>query len=55
MVMHGRCQPYHPCIADAEHVGFSPTRQALLASSAKRRDVLGEFMERGLHPAENCF
>ena len=28
-----------------EHVGLTPTRQALLAPSAKRREVLGESRE----------
>ena len=28
-----------------EHVGFSPTRQTLLAPTAKRREVLGESHE----------
>ena len=35
-------RPSHPYNAGTEHVGFSPTRQALLATSAKRRRVLGE-------------
>ena len=35
----------HPYDAGTEHVGFSPTRQALLAPSPKRREVLGESHE----------
>ena len=39
--MHGRSRmtirPSHPCNAGTEHVGFSPTRQALLAPSAKTK------------------
>ena len=38
-------RPLHPLNARTEHVGFSPTRQALLAPSAKRRDVSGESHE----------
>ena len=30
----------------AEHVGFSPTRQTLLAPSVKRREVFGKSHER---------
>ena len=41
--IHGRSgmtiwyRPLHPYNAGTEHVGFPPTRQALLAPSAKRR------------------
>ena len=40
-VKHGRSRiydhrPSHPYNAGTEHVGFSPTRQTLLAPSAKR-------------------
>ena len=35
---HRRSHPYN---AGTEHVGFSPTRQTLLAPSAKRREVEG--------------
>ena len=39
-------KPSHPYSgAGTEHVGFSPTRQTLLASSAKRREVFGESHE----------
>ena len=31
-------RPSHPYDAGTEHVGLSPTRQTLLAPSAKRRD-----------------
>ena len=50
--MHGRSgmtiwyRPSHPYNVGTEHVGFPPTRQALLAPSAKRREVLGESHER---------
>ena len=50
--MHGRSRmtiairPSHPYYAGTEHVGFSPTRQTLLAPSAKRREVFGESHER---------
>ena len=37
--------PSHPYYAGTEHVGFSPTRQTLLAPSAKRREVFGESHE----------
>ena len=33
----------HPYYAGTEHVGFSPTRQTLLAPSAKRREVFDEL------------
>ena len=43
-MMHGRSRktiyPRIPIMP--EHVGFSPTRQTLLAPSAKRREVFGE-------------
>ena len=51
ILMHGRTgitiaiRPSHPYNAGTEHVGFSPTRQALLAPSAKRREVFGESHE----------
>ena len=38
-------RPSHPYYAGTEHVGFSPTRQTLLAPSAKRREVFGESHE----------
>ena len=34
-------RPSHPYNVGTEQVGFSPTRQALHAPSAKRREVLG--------------
>ena len=37
-----RCRPLHPYNAGTEHVGFSQTRQALLAPSAQRHEVFGE-------------
>ena len=40
-------RPSHPYYAGTEHVGFSPTRQTLLAPSAKRREVFGESHEGG--------
>ena len=47
-VMHGHIRMTIdiriPTMPGTEHVGFSPTRQTLLALSAKRREVLG-----GLH------
>ena len=50
IIMHGPSRmTKYPCIpaynAGTEHVGFSPTRQTLLALSAKRRKVLGESYE----------
>ena len=43
MTMDGRSlpdhRPSHRYNAGTEHVGFSPTRQALLSPSAKRRDT----------------
>ena len=45
-VMHGRSLsdhgPSHPYNTGTELVVFSPTRQTLLAPSAKRREVCGE-------------
>ena len=38
-------QESHPYNAGMEYVGVSPTRQTLLALSAKRREVLGESHE----------
>ena len=35
-------RPSHPSNAGTEHVGFSPTRQALLVPSAGRHGVFGE-------------
>ena len=44
----------HPYYAGTEHVGCSPTRQALLAPSVKGREVFGESHMKGeLHPSEN--
>ena len=37
--------PSHSYNAGTEHVGFSATRQALLARSTKRREELGESRE----------
>ena len=48
IIIHGRSRmTIDPRIyyAGTEHVGFSPTRQKLLAPSAKRREVLGELHE----------
>ena len=39
--------------AGKEHVGFSPTRQAFLAPSAKRREVFVESMKGELRPTKN--
>ena len=38
-------RPSHPYIAGTEHVGFSMSRQTLLAPSEKRREVFGELHE----------
>ena len=38
-------RPSRPYNAGTEHVGFSPTRQTLLAPSAKHREVLRESHE----------
>ena len=48
--VHGRVRmtidrPSHPCYAGTEHIGFSPTRQTLLAPREKRREVFGESHE----------
>ena len=40
-------RPSHLYNAGTEHVGFSTTRQTLLAPSAKHRDVAGESHEAG--------
>ena len=51
LFVHGRSRmtvdhrPSHPCNAGMEDVGFTLTRQTLLAPSAKRREVLGESHE----------
>ena len=46
IIMHGRIRKTsHPYNAGTEYVGFSPTRQTLLARSAKHREVLGESHE----------
>ena len=48
-VMRGRgriaIDPRIPILPGPERVGDSPTRQTLLAPSAKRREVLGESYE----------
>ena len=47
-------RPSHPYKTGTEHVGFSPTRETLLAPSAKRREVFGEWREGcELHPTTN--
>ena len=38
-------RPSHPYYVGPEYIGFSPTRQALLAPSAKHREVFGESHE----------
>ena len=38
-------RPSHPYNAGTEHVGFSQTRKILLASSAKRHEVLDKSHE----------
>ena len=49
--MHGRSRmtiwyrPSHPYYAGTDHAGFSPTRQTLLAPSAKHGEVFGESHE----------
>ena len=46
--VHGRSRmivDLRPYYAGTEHIGFSPTMQALLAPSAKRREVFGESHE----------
>ena len=40
--VHGRTRMTIDHYAGTEHVGFSQTRQALLAPSAKRREVFGK-------------
>ena len=35
-------RPSHPCNTGTEHVRLPPTRQILIAPSAKRREVFGE-------------
>ena len=62
-LMHGRSHmtidPRTPTYAGTEHVGFgfSPTRQTLLAPSAKRREVRRYSASRKkgelLHPNKN--
>ena len=42
-----------PYYAGTEHIGFSPTMQALLAPSAKRREVFASRMKGKLHPSTN--
>ena len=48
-VMHGGSRmtvaPSHPHTAGKEHVEYSPNGRALLAPSAKRREVFGESHE----------
>ena len=46
-------RPSHPYNVGTEHVGLSPTRQTLLAPSAKRREVFGESHGGELHPTKN--
>ena len=43
-LMHGR--NLHPYNSGTEHAGFSPTRQTLLAPSAKRCELSGGSHER---------
>ena len=43
---------WHLYNTGAKHVGFSPTKQTLLAPSAKRRDVFGDRMTGELHPTK---
>ena len=45
-------RPFQSYNAETEHVGFSPTRQTLLAPSAKRREVFGESYRGGGGRAE---
>ena len=55
-IMHGRNRmaTKHPCNAGTEHVGFSPTRQILLAPSAKRRRKYPASRMKGeLHLTKN--
>ena len=58
--MHNRSRttiaisPSHPHNVGTESVGFSPTRKALLAPSAKRREVFGESCMKGeQHPIKD--
>ena len=46
-LMHdrSRMRPSHPYNAGTEHADFSPTRQTLIAPSAKPRGVSGELHE----------
>ena len=39
-------RPSHPYYAGTGHVGFSPTRQAMLAPPTIRREVFGGSHER---------
>ena len=47
--VHGRSRmtrdPSIPTMPGREHVGFSPTRQTMLAPSEKRREMFGESHE----------
>ena len=55
-VVHGRSRMtiFIDPRARTKHAGFSPTRQAVLAPSAKRREVLGESSMKGEpRPAKN--
>ena len=56
IAMHGRslsdCSPSHPYNARSEHVGFAPSRQTLLAPSAKRHGVFGESNKGEMHLIE---
>ena len=47
-------RPSRPHYAGTEHVGFSPTRQTLLAPSAKRREVFGMSGVADSHPHITC-
>ena len=40
-------RPPHPCNSGMEYTSFSPTRQAFVASSAKRCGLFGESHEEG--------
>ena len=52
-VIHGR-RPSHPHNAGTEHVGFSPTGQALLAPRATRNVRCCESrIKGGLHPTKH--
>ena len=58
--MHGRSgmtiatSPSHSHNAATEHIGFSPTRQTLLAPKAKRREMFGESREGLAASYEKC-